>query len=317
MAYLGVIDTKEAVGLVGNLLEGLATASYLEKVFVVDIEIAFLGVLDLVAYNELAIEEGFALVAFLDTGAEGMHEVGVAQKYLVGLAEVLVVLGLGGEEAQDLSFVEGVEHTESQLVVGGEGCPEVGHVGLEGYALRDNHKEALDLLYGLEGDVLYGRKVIVDDDPDGLTEAREEVFDGFFIEGIIAVLEIGLEERSYLHLASYLHGIAHVVLEDVIEGDGFVGEDSFVGEEFTEGHAIECVCGLTAREIDLGIIHDEERRAGIDNAHVGIVVVDVLEIDRPLIVTMNFVEVEAHDAVLVGPIDKVHEGVGGEPEVVE
>jgi hypothetical protein len=32
---------------------------------------------------------------------------------------------------------------------------------------------------------------------------------------------------------------------------------------------------------------------------------------------MNFVEVEVHDAVLVGPIDEVHEGMGGEPEVVE
>ena len=94
MAYLGVVDTKETVGLVGNLLEGLAAASNLKEVFVVDIEITFLGVLDLVAYNELAIEEGFALVAFLDTGTEGVHEVGVAQEDLVGLVEVFIVLGL-------------------------------------------------------------------------------------------------------------------------------------------------------------------------------------------------------------------------------
>jgi hypothetical protein len=32
---------------------------------------------------------------------------------------------------------------------------------------------------------------------------------------------------------------------------------------------------------------------------------------------MYFVEVETHDAVLVGPIDEIHEGVGGEPEVVK
>ena len=32
---------------------------------------------------------------------------------------------------------------------------------------------------------------------------------------------------------------------------------------------------------------------------------------------MYFVEVEAHDAVLVGPIDEVHECMGREPKVVE
>ena len=173
MAYLGVVDTKEAVGLVGNLLEGLATASNLKEVFVVDVEITFLGVLYLVVYNELAVEEGFAFVAFLDTGTKGVHEVGIAQEDLVGLVEVL--------------------------------------------------------MDGLEGDVLYGRQVIVDDDSDGLAEAREEVFDGLLIEGVIAVLEIGLEEGNDLNLTGYLHGIAHVVLEDVIEGEGIVGEDSFVG----------------------------------------------------------------------------------------
>ena len=77
MADFGIIDGKETVGLVGNLFEGLATTSHLEEVSVVDIEIAFLGVLNLVTYNELAVEEGLALVAFLDTWAEGMHEIGV------------------------------------------------------------------------------------------------------------------------------------------------------------------------------------------------------------------------------------------------
>jgi hypothetical protein len=317
MAYFGVINTKETVGLVGNLLEGLATASYLEEVFVVDIEIAFLGVLHLVAYNELVIEEGFALVAFLDTGAEGMHEVGVAQEDLVGLVEVLIILGLGGKETQNLGFVEGIEHTEPQLVVGGKGRPKVGHGGLEGYALGDNHEEALNLLDGLESDVLYGRQVIVDDYSDSLAKAREKVFDGLFIEGIISVLEIGLEEGGDLDLLGDLHCIAHVILKDIIEGEGIVGEDSFVGKELTEGHAIKGVCGLATREVDLGIIHNKERGAGIYNAHVGIVVVDVLEVDRPLVVAVNFVEVEAHDAVLIGPIDEVHERMGGEPEVVE
>ena len=65
---------------------------------------------------------------------------------------------------------------------------------MEGYAFRDDHEEPLDLLDGLEGNILYGRQVIVDNYSDGLAKAREEVFDGLFIKGVIAVLKIGFEE---------------------------------------------------------------------------------------------------------------------------
>ena len=50
-----------------------------------------------------------------------------------------------------------------------------------------------------------------------------------------------------------------MILEDVFEDKGIVGEDSFVSQELAEGHAVEGVCSLATREVDLSIVHDEER----------------------------------------------------------
>ena len=43
MTYLSVIDGKETIGNVLDLLEGLSAATSLEEVFVVDIKVAILG----------------------------------------------------------------------------------------------------------------------------------------------------------------------------------------------------------------------------------------------------------------------------------
>ena len=64
------------------------------------------GVFDLVRHAELAVEERFPLVSFVYTRAQDVHQVGVAQVDFVGLVEVLVTLGLRGEQTQNLRFVE-------------------------------------------------------------------------------------------------------------------------------------------------------------------------------------------------------------------
>lgn len=43
------VDGQETVRDIFNLLEGLTAASYLKEIFVVDVEVTFLGVLDFVA----------------------------------------------------------------------------------------------------------------------------------------------------------------------------------------------------------------------------------------------------------------------------
>ena len=67
MTNFSVIDCKETVGNVLDLLEGLSAATSLEEVFVVDIKVASFGMFNLITYADLAVEEGFALVALINT----------------------------------------------------------------------------------------------------------------------------------------------------------------------------------------------------------------------------------------------------------
>ena len=75
MAYLGVVDGKETVRNVLDLFEGLPTATRLEEVFVVDVEVAFLRIFYFVTDTELTVEECFAFVAFVNTGTENVHQI--------------------------------------------------------------------------------------------------------------------------------------------------------------------------------------------------------------------------------------------------
>ena len=99
-----------------------------------------------------------------------MHQVVIAEKYLVRLGKGLVILGLGCEQSEDLGFVEGVEHLEPGFVVRGELPSEFRHVGLEGNVLTDDHQEFLYLLQRLIGYIFHGGKVGINDDGDGLTQ---------------------------------------------------------------------------------------------------------------------------------------------------
>ena len=66
MTYLSVIDGKETIGNVLDLLEGLSAATSLEEVFVVNIKVTSFGIFNLITYADLAVEEGFALVALIN-----------------------------------------------------------------------------------------------------------------------------------------------------------------------------------------------------------------------------------------------------------
>ena len=78
MTNFGVIDGKETVRYVLNLLESLSATTSLKEIFVIDVEVAFLGIFDFVADSELAVEESFTLVAFVNTRTEDVHQVGIA-----------------------------------------------------------------------------------------------------------------------------------------------------------------------------------------------------------------------------------------------
>ena len=66
MTDLCVIDGKETVGHIGNLFKCLAFPAYFKQIFVVNKEISLFGVSRLAFHKELAVEERFALVAFVN-----------------------------------------------------------------------------------------------------------------------------------------------------------------------------------------------------------------------------------------------------------
>lgn len=139
-ANLGIVNCKVAVRDIRNLFEGLSLAAHLKEVLVVDEEVSLLGVTDVVQDAQLADEECLPLVSLVHSRTQDVHQVGIAEEYLVRLGKGLVILGLGCEQSEDLGFVESVEHLEPGFVVRGELPPEFRHVGLEGDVLTDDHQ---------------------------------------------------------------------------------------------------------------------------------------------------------------------------------
>ena len=98
MTYFNIVKGQETVGLVGNLVECLALAAHLKQVFVINKEIAPSGIFYIAGHHQLAKEKGFPFIAFFYIGTEHIHKIRIAKKDLVGFYEVLVALGIGGEQ---------------------------------------------------------------------------------------------------------------------------------------------------------------------------------------------------------------------------
>lgn len=204
-ADLGIVNCKVAVRDIRNLFEGLSLAAHLKEVLVVDEEVSLLGVTDVVQDAQLADEECLPLVSLVHFRTQDVHQVGIAEEYLVRLGKGLVILGLGCEQSEDLGFVESVEHLEPGFVVRGELPPEFRHVGLEGDVLADDHQEFLHLLQRLIGYILHGGKVGINDDSDGLTQPGRKILQGFTVEGVVAVGKVRFEERSHFDASDDFH----------------------------------------------------------------------------------------------------------------
>ncbi len=54
MAYLRVIYGKEAIGYIGNLLEGLSSSAYLKQIPIINKEVALQRMLDIMQHGKLA-----------------------------------------------------------------------------------------------------------------------------------------------------------------------------------------------------------------------------------------------------------------------
>lgn len=101
VAYLDVVDNDVAVGQVGNLWEAFLFASHLKNVVAVYLQISLFCVLYRMTVGHHGREEGLASGSFVGNGTEGIHEVGIVEEYLVGLAQCFETFVVGMELADE------------------------------------------------------------------------------------------------------------------------------------------------------------------------------------------------------------------------
>ena len=77
------------------------------------------------------------------------------------------------------------------------------------------------------------------------------------------------------------------------------------------------ICRLPTRKINLGIVHYHQRTTCIDNTHIRITIIDVFQCLRPFGITMHLIQIQPCDAMLVGPVNQIDQGMSRKPKVVE
>ena len=225
--------------------------------------------------------------------------------------------GWGGEQAEEAGAVEGAEHLHALVAFGSEFAPEGGHVGLLGNAGRQDEEHALGAMDGFGGDGFGCGPIDIENLVDGGAETLAEAGAGFLVERIEAGAEIAFEEGQDFGLGGKRGGDGAVVGQEGLQGDGSTGVDAFEDEEFAEGEAVEGVGGLAAGEVGLGALDVEEGRAAVDDAEGRELVVEVLDLDRPVGEAVDFVEKKGGEAVGVEVNGEIFQAAGREPEVVE
>ena len=179
--------------------------------------------------------------------------------------------------------------------------------------LADDHQELLYLLECLIGYILNSRNVGIDDNGDGFTQSGRKILQGFTVEGVVTVGEVCFEEWGHLDVSDDVHRFLDMVLQNIIQRDCCSLEDAFQLQIFAEGKAIHGVSGLATGHIHSCIVKDQQGAAGIDNAHIGVVIIDVFQSLRPSFVTMYFIQIKPGNAVPVRPVDEIHQAVCGKP----
>ena len=132
VAGLDVGSDNVTVRKVGYLGEALFTATYLEDILLVNLQVTLRGMMDSMAVGHHGGEEGLAGGAFVGTGSKSMHEVGVVEEYLVGFSYCLESFAPGMELTDECCALEEGEEVDELVAGGGEAGAHIGDVGREG-----------------------------------------------------------------------------------------------------------------------------------------------------------------------------------------
>ena len=266
---------------------------------------------DVVAHARLVVEERFAHVAAVAAVvAEHGHEVGVVEVDFLNLAQSADAARGGAE----LAYHAGALHVEEIVghVVAADagGFGERGHRGLEGGSGGHDHEELLELAPrghvhpGIERDVAFHRL------RNDLFELDVEVF--IAAEGVIAAAQVVVEEGQGVEGAGYFGAVVQDVVEREDGGRYAVKEPQI----FAEGEPLHLVDGCAAAQVGHAAVDVEDGRAGEVDVQVGVGVVDLFELARPVGVFVYFVQQEIAPALLAEGVGQVHQRVVGKIEIV-
>ena len=73
MTYLSIIHGKEAEGDICNLLKRFLPSSNFKEILVIDEEVTFQGMLNVIIYLQLAIKQRLSLVPLIDHRTQHVH----------------------------------------------------------------------------------------------------------------------------------------------------------------------------------------------------------------------------------------------------
>ena len=206
VSYLGVVNSKEAIGDIFDLGEGLTFSSHFKSVGVIYGKITCTAEFQLMGRVHLVREECLANGADFSISGHGIKHIGVFHIELLWLAKLIDTALVAIKHDDEARLLQKMTHTKHCLPRSFNQPAEVGEVEGERYHTRENNEEALHLGTRNVFYVLHCRQVGVDDVGDDLLNSLSIALSSFAVEGIIAVTEIFREERKNLCLCRDVHG---------------------------------------------------------------------------------------------------------------
>ena len=140
-AYFGVVNRKVAVRLVFDLVESLACAPNLEKVFSTGEEIPFLRILKGIPGSDLIRKESLTNCSNVARASQGLHYITVANVNLVRIDKFLVTFQLSCQQVQHSGSVQSVEYLQTGITRSSQSLTEFAYVRDERNFFGDDHQK--------------------------------------------------------------------------------------------------------------------------------------------------------------------------------
>ena len=312
----GVAPAKVVAGIehAGELSLGLL-AEDTDAVLGIDDEVAGLVayVYDVTA-PEGVLEEGFRLLLRCHLmGQDGVHEVGVVHHDAHGLLRAALAEAVEDVDEPGIGQVlDVVDHRGATgLYVGGQ-------LADVGYLVAVDGKQVEKLLYlrkVFQLDLLDEQYIDLYHHVHGLHQVLREIA-LLEEEGVVAVVEVGMEVLQGVHLPTDVGRYGSVVFQNVVQRMGLQLKSRFHVEVFAEGEAAQVVALYDAVELRVFLFQAHDATAREDDVQSGQVVVALAEFLTPVWFLEDLVDEEDTSTAVVELAGKLGYGLALEVEVV-